>query len=425
MSKMHIFTNAMLQNREGLTDIAVAGDIFLKIQPDLTALFPEAETTDLGGRLVIPPYVDSHIHLDYVNTALLSKTANHSSTLFEGIECWANQKESFTEEEIKERAREVIRDLIGYGVQYVRTHVDVTEPSLRGMRAMLELREEMRPYMRIQLVAFPQEGMLSFPGGAELVEEGLRMGADAVGAIPHWEFTREMGIDSVRRAVELAVRYDRLVDVHCDETDDEQSRFLETLAAAAHHAGIGARVTASHACASGAYNGAYFQRLLRLVQISGMNFAICPPENLHLQGRWDGYPKRRGIARVAELLDAGVNVSFGQDSICDPWYPMGTGNPLNVLDVGVHACQLTDLERSAGCLDLVTVNGARTLGLEPGEYGIEEGRPANFLVLDAYRTFDAVRRHARVLRSVREGRMLFTREPDRMHSDDAFLNDFA
>src|SRR5699024_7761820 len=229
---------------------------------------------------------------------------------------------------------------IANGMQHVRTHVDVSDPTLTALKAMLELKEEVRDYIDVQIVAFPQEGILSFPNGKALLEEAMKMGADAVGGIPHFEFTREYGVDSLNYVFELAKKYDRLIDIHCDEIDDEQSRFVESVAAFAYRDEIGERGTASHTTAMHSYNDAYASRLFRVFRLSGINFVANPLVNIHLQGRFDRYPKRRGITRVKELLKSGLNVCFGHDDVFDPWYPLGTANMLQVLHMGLHVCQM-------------------------------------------------------------------------------------
>ncbi|MFI3209293.1 MAG: amidohydrolase family protein, partial [Eubacteriales bacterium] len=275
-----------------------------------------------------------------------------------------------------------------------------------GLKAMLDIKEEFKNKVDIQIVAFPQEGMYSFEDGDKLVEEALLMGADVVGAIPHFEFTSKMGIKSIEKTVDLAIKHSKLIDVHCDETDDELSRFLEFLAYESMTNGIGHLTTASHTCAMGSYNNAYTFKLFNLLKKSGINMISCPTENIHLQGRFDSYPKRRGLTRVKELLDEKVNVCFAQDSICDPWYPLGNGNLMNVLDAGVHICQLTSPEYMNRALDLITVNGAKTLNLGD-EYLLKEGNAANFIVLDAENDFDALRNRVPVLASIRNGKYLF------------------
>lgn len=368
------------------------------------------ETVDLEGHLVLPPYVDPHLHLDYVFTGKSDEATNDTGTLFEGIARWHDVKKNQTVEESKERALRGIREELEQGVQYIRTHADVTDPKQTSLKALLELREELKDKVTIQIVAFPQEGMYAYKGGLELVEEGLKMGADVVGGIPHFEWYYELGQESVRKTVELALKYDRLIDVHCDETDDVQSRHVQLLNALVMQEGIGSRATASHTCSFGSADNSYAFRMMGLFQQSGLNF-ICPPtENAYLQGRQDTYPKRRGITRVKEMLDMGINVAFAQDSINDPWYPLGNGNMMNILDNGIHLAQLMSFEEIEKDFDLITYNGARCMNLQD-EYGLEKGKPANFIVLEEKSVFEAIRRRVGVLASVRNGHLLFKREP--------------
>ena len=403
-----LYKNARLADAKELQDFLVENGRFAAIGANLSA--DDAQVVDLGGRLVIAPYVDPHLHLDYVYTALGEGARNDSGTLFEGIQRWSETKASATVEEIKARAKRAVREELLHGVQYIRTHVDVTDPKLTALKALLELREELKDVVTIQIVAFPQEGMYAYPGGAKLVEEALRMGADCVGGIPHFELAREFGEMSVRKAVELAVQYDKLIDLHCDETDDDQSRFLELLTALVIMEDIGERTTASHTCSFGSVNNAYAFRMMANFKRAGINFISCPTENIYLQGRQDSYPKRRGLTRVKEFFEAGINVCFAQDSISDPWYPLGNGNMMNILDHGIHICQMMSFEEIDRAFELVTVNGARTMHLMD-EYGIFAGRPASFLVLEAESVFEAIRNRVGVLRSVRKGEELFVREP--------------
>ncbi len=405
---MALYKNAKLRNGK-TADILVRDGKIAKIGAVSAEEASGEEVTDLGGKLVCEPYCDPHIHLDYVFTAQ-SFGENTTGTLFDGIASWSDSKSGLTAEIIKERARKGLREQILGGTQYIRTHIDVTDPNLTGLKAMLELREEMKDLAEIQIVAFPQEGMYSYKGGAELVEEGLKMGADCVGAIPHFEYTAELGTKSVKKAVELAVKYDKLVDVHCDETDDDMSRFVEVLAYEAMDNGIGSRTTASHTCAMGSYNNAYAFKLFKLLKKSGVNFISCPTENIHLQGRYDAYPIRRGLTRVKEMLDDDINVCFAQDSICDPWYPLGNGNLMYVLDAGFHICHLTAPEYMSRALDLISCNGAKTMSLGD-RYFLKEGNPASFIVIDAGSDFDALRNRAGVLMSVRNGKVLFKKKP--------------
>ncbi len=403
-----LYKNGRLAGNEVLQDILVENGCFAAIGTGISA---EAdEVIDLGGRLVIPPYVDPHLHLDYVYTAQGEGFNNGSGTLFEGIQRWAEMKENADPEEIKARARRAVKEEMLAGVQYIRTHVDVTDPKLTALKAMLELKEELSDLVKIQIVAFPQEGMYGYPDGDKLVEEAMKLGADCVGGIPHYELAREFGEKSIHKVVELAVKYDKLIDVHCDETDDDQSRFLELLTALTYMEGIGERTTASHTCSFGSVNNSYAFRMISNFKKTGINFVSCPTENIFLQGRQDTYPKRRGLTRVKDLYEAGINVCFAQDSICDPWYPLGNGNMMNILDHGIHICQMIYTGEMHKAFDMVTTNGAKAMNLQR-EYGLEAGKPASFLVLDADSSFEAVRNRVGVLRSVRRGQELFTRQP--------------
>ena len=405
---MKKFTNARIyRQHDEPREILVDGGVIQQIGTNLPAA---DEEIDLKGRLVIPPYVDPHLHLDYVYTGRSEEALNTSGTLFEGIARWHDVKKTQTLEDARERALRGIMEEVSHGVQFIRTHIDVDDPKLTGLKAMLELRDELKDNVTIQIVAFPQEGMYAYKGGEEMVEEALKMGADCVGGIPHFEWAREFGEKSVYRTVELAGKYDRLIDVHCDETDDPMSRHVELLNALVMMEGIGPRSTASHTCSFGSADDAYAFRIMGLFQKSGLNFIANPTENAYLQGRQDTYPKRRGLTRVKEMWESGINVCFGQDSIVDPWYPAGNGNMMNILDNGIHLAQTMSFEQLDRCLDLVTYNGAKTLNVED-QYGLEEGKPANFLVLDADSPFEAVRQRAGVLASIRNGEYLFKR-PD-------------
>ena len=335
---------------------------------------------------------------------------NGSGTLFEGIQRWSESKGNMTVEQMKARIYSGIRKEMLHGVQAIRTHIDVTDSTFTGLKAALEVREEVKDILDLQIVAFPQEGMYAYKGGDELVEEGLKMGADCVGAIPHFELAREFGEKSIHKVIELATKYDRLIDVHCDETDDTQSRFLELLNALALMEGIGTRTTASHTCSFGSADNSYAFRMMKLFQKSGINFISCPTENIYLEGRQDTYPKRRGITRVKELNDNGINVCFAQDSMSDPWYPLGNGNMMMILDHGIHIAQMMSLEEITNDLDLVTKNGAVTMNIMD-HYGIEEGKPANFIVLDAKSEFEAICERAGITASVRNGEFLFQKTP--------------
>ncbi|MGL4570411.1 MAG: cytosine deaminase [Clostridium sp.] len=397
-----LIKNARLRNRENLVDILIENGKITKIEENIN--IDNDKIIDANGNLAVPPFIEPHVHLDTTLTAGEPKW-NESGTLFEGIERWSERKQSLTIEDVKKRAKTAIKWQIASGIQYIRTHVDTTDPDLTAVKAMVELREELKDFITLQIVAFPQEGILSYPNGLELLEEAVKLGADVIGAIPHFEFTREYGVQSIEKIFDLAKRYNTLIDVHCDEIDDDQSRFVEVLACKAYENNMGERVTASHTTAMHSYNNAYAYKLFRLLKMSNMNFVANPLVNIHLQGRFDTYPKRRGITRVKEMLENDINICFGHDDIFDPWYPLGTGNMLQVLHMGLHVCQIMGYSQINESIDLITNNSARTLNIQD-KYGIEEGKDGNLIILPAENPYDAVRRQVPVLYSIRNGRVI-------------------
>ncbi|MEG1311341.1 MAG: cytosine deaminase [Romboutsia sp.] len=397
-----LIKNAKLRDRDYLVDILIENRVITKIESNIKKV--EEEIIDAKGFLVVPPFIEPHVHLDTTLTAGEPRW-NESGTLFEGIECWSERKEFLTVEDVKVRARKAITWQVANGIQFIRTHVDTTDPNLIAIKAMVELREELKDYITLQIVAFPQEGILSYPNGLNLLEESLKLGADVIGAIPHFEFTREYGVESIDKMFELAKKYDVLIDVHCDEIDDEQSRFVEVLAARAYENNMGEKVTASHTTAMHSYNGAYAYKLFRLLKMSKINFIANPLVNIHLQGRFDTYPKRRGITRVKEMVEADINVCFGHDDIMDPWNPLGTGNMLQVLHMGLHVCQMMGYGQINESIDLITNNSAKTLHIQDS-YGIEVGKPGNLIILPAENGYDAIRRQVPVYYSIREGNVI-------------------
>ncbi|OBU23344.1 cytosine deaminase [Photobacterium aquimaris] len=404
-----LIKNAILQGQSGLKQILIENGQFKRIENNDVDFDYHGEILDAEGGLAVAPFCEPHIHLDTTQTAG-EPSWNISGTLFEGIERWAERKQTLSIEDVKSRAKQTLKWQIANGVQHVRTHVDVSDPTLVALKAMVEVREEMKQWVDIQIVAFPQEGILSYPNGKQLLEQAVQLGADVIGAIPHFEFTREYGVESLHYVFELARKYDCLIDVHCDEIDDEQSRFVETVAALAHKYDMGEKVTASHTTAMGSYNGAYASRLFRLLKMSGINFVANPLVNIHLQGRFDDYPKRRGVTRVKEMLAANINVCFGHDDVFDPWYPLGTANMLQVLHMGLHVCQVMGYDQINQSLDLISNNSARTLNIQH-RYGIEQGKPGSLLILPAENGFDAVRRQVPVRYSIRHGNVIATTQP--------------
>ena len=403
-----LIKNVFIENSTDPRDIRVTDGKFEQIAAGLTPRAGE-EGIDCTGKLALPPFIESHVHLDTCLTAG-DPVWNKSGTLFEGIECWSKRKAKLTKEDVKERARRAVRMQASHGVQYVRTHVDVTDPTLVAMEGMLELKDELKDYVDIQIVAFPQEGIMSYPNGEALLENAVKMGADCVGAIPHFEFTREYAVESVNYCMKVAEKYGRLVDVHCDEIDDEQSKGLEVLACRALESGMKDMVTASHTTAMHSYNNAYCGKLFRLLRMSEINFVSNPLVNTHLQGRFDTYPKRRGITRVKELLANGCNVSFGHDDIFDPWYPLGTGDMRDVIHMGLHVCQMMGYDEIMESYRLCTYNAAKTLHLGDA-YGIREGAPASFIILDADNFYNALNKKGEVLYSYNKGRLIASAKP--------------
>lgn len=400
--------NVRIENAADTTDLRIVDGRFAEIGPFLP--HRDEQVVDGHGRLCLPPIIESHVHLDSALTAGQPRW-NESGTLFEGIQVWSERKPSLTIDDVKERVHRAVRQQARFGIQYVRTHIDVTDPDLTALHALLELRDELADHITLQLVAFPQEGIDSFPNGRDLMRKAATMGVDVIGAIPHFEFTREYSVSSLDFAVDLAEEFDLLVDVHCDEIDDEASRGLETLATRAYEKGMGERVTASHTTAMHSYNNAYFLRLLRLLQLSGINFVSNPLVNTHLQARTDTYPKRRGVTRVKELTEAGLNVSFGQDDIVDPWNPLGTGNLRDVVLNGLYVTQMMGHRQIEESYRFITHNAARTLHLS--DYGIEVGNSADFVLFDAPSWYEALSFGAPVVASYRRGRLLASAEPAR------------
>ena len=399
-----------VDNAGKLSDIRIEEGSFSQIvrAGELAPALSE-EVIDGGGNLLLPPFVDPHIHLDSTGTAGQPEW-NETGTLFDGIRIWAERKKSLSIDDVKDRARATIRRQVEQGIQRIRTHADVTDPTLTGLHALIELRDELRDVVDLQVVAFPQDGILSFPHGKDLMRQAVEDGADVVGGIPHFEFTRQYGVESLHFLMDLAEQNNRLVDVHCDEIDDPQSRNLEVLATLAYERGMGSMVTASHTTAMGSYNDAYTYKLMRLLSMSGISFVSNPLVNVHLGGRFDTYPKRRGVTRIHELVERGINVALGEDDVRDPWNPLGDGNMLDVLMMGVYIEHMMGYQQLQNSFRLITYNGAKAMSITD-QYGIEVGKPGNCILLDAPDFYSALHQHAPVLYNIRKGRVLSMRKP--------------
>ncbi|MFT5702419.1 MAG: cytosine deaminase [Desulforhopalus sp.] len=398
--------NARLTDEADLVDIGITGETIIEVK---AALSGEAvETIDAAGQLVIPPFVDSHFHMDATLSLGLPRL-NTTGTLLEGIKIWGELKPDLTAEALKKRALQLLHWSIARGTLAIRTHVDVTDPSLLAVDVLLEVREEMKQWVDIQLVAFPQDGVLRAPNGKQLLLKALDKGVDVVGGIPHFERTMDEGRESVKWLCEVAKERGLMVDMHCDESDDPLSRHVETLAYETNRLGLGDRVTGSHLTSMHSMDNYYVSKLLPLIAESGMNAVCNPLINIHLQGRHDTYPKRRGLTRVPELLAAGVNVAFGHDDIMDPWYPMGSHDMLEVAHMGAHCLQMMGTSQLETVFEMVTSRGAKVLKLE--NYGIEAGCAANLIILQAKNSIDAIRLRPARLYVISRGKVVATTSP--------------
>jgi len=394
---------------EGLVDLGIEGGRFVRIAPELDA--DGAQTLDGGGRLATPPLVDCHLHLDASLTAGRPRY-NQSGTLIEGIQVWGELKESLTADDVFERASEIVRWSAAQGTLFIRAHADVSAKNEAPLRGLLRVRDELADLVTIQVTAFPQDGIYSHPANEELFENALRLGADCVGGIPHYEPTMELGHREVHRVFELAKQYGRRIDVHCDETDDPSSRFLEVMADNTVQEGLGGRVTASHCTAMGSYEPYYSSKLRGFLRRAGINIVVNPYANSLIQGRLDPYPKRRGFAQLKELLAEGVNVSLGNDVIVDPWYLLGKADLVDAASLALHFTYMSGLDEIPEMLECATTRGARTLGVED-EYGIEEGKPADFVVFDAPSALEVMRLKPVRRWVIRRGRVIAETTPPR------------
>jgi cytosine/creatinine deaminase len=381
-----LITNATLPDGRTGMSVAVQAGKIVEVTPGLQA--PAAETIDAKGYLLSPPFCDAHFHMDTTLTAGQPRV-NESGTLLEGIQIWAELKPTLTVDNYIERALKYCDMAIAKGVLAIRSHVDTSDPRLLAVEALLEVKKRVAPYIDLQLVAFPQDGILRLAGGLDSLKRALDMGVDVVGGIPHFERTMSEGGASVRVLCEIAAERGKMVDMHCDESDDPLSRHIETLAFEAQRLGLQGRVTGSHCTSMHSMDNYYVSKLIPLIAQSGVSIIANPLVNIHLQGRHDTYPKRRGMTRVPELMAAGVTVAFGHDDVQDPWYPLGSGDMLEVVHMGAHVAQMTGATGINACYEAVTTNAAKVMQLQG--YGIEAGCDASFVLLQASSAVDAVR----------------------------------
>ena len=361
------------------------------------------ELIDAAGWLLSPPFVDAHFHLDATLSHGLPRI-NTSGTLLEGIALWGELKPLLTHEALVLRALQYCDWAVAKGLLAIRSHVDICDDRLLAVRALLEVKQRVAPYLDLQLVAFPQDGLLRSAGALANLVRALDLGVDVVGGIPHFERTYAQGTDSVRQLCELAAQRGLPVDMHCDESDDPQSRHIETLAHHTQRLGLQGRVTGSHLTSMHSMDNYYASKLIPLIAEAGVHAVANPLINITLQGRHDSYPKRRGMTRVPELMAAGVNVAFGHDCVMDPWYSQGSADMLEVAQMGLHVEQMTSADQVRACFDAVTVNAARVMGLP--DYGLAVGCHADFVLLQARSSAEALRLRATRLAVIRRGKVI-------------------
>ena len=396
-----LIKNATLPNGQTGIDIAVQDGQFAAIGPALEG--EASRVIDAAGCLAAPPFIDPHLHLDSALSLGLPRL-NESGTLLEGISLWGELKPHLTVEAIHDRAKRLCLWSIAQGIGAIRSHVDICDDRLLAVEALTTLRREMQPWLDIQLVAFPQDGFLRTPNARQNLLRALEMGVDVVGGIPHFERSMAGGAESVRQLMAIAAERGLPVDMHCDESDDPLSRHIETLAAETVRHGMQGRVTGSHLTSMHSMDNYYASKLIPLIAEAGISVIANPLINITLQGRYDSYPKRRGMTRVPELLAAGVNVAFGHDCVMDPWYPLGSHDMLEVASMGLHVAQMTGLAAMRACFEAVTVNAAKAIGL--AGYGIAIGSPANFNLLQAGNPAEAIRLRAARLFVIRAGQVI-------------------
>jgi cytosine deaminase len=401
--------NATLPDGRRHMSVAVQGGRITEVTQSLTPeTAPAAEVVDAGGMLLSTPFVDAHFHMDATLSLGLPRL-NQSGTLLEGIALWGELKPQLTFDALVDRALAYCDWAVANGLLAIRSHVDTSDPSMLAVEALLAVKKKVAPYIDLQLVAFPQDGVLRSKGGVDNLKKALSLGVDVVGGIPHFERTMADGAASVKLLCELAAEQGKLVDMHCDESDDPLSRHVETLAFEANRLGLHGRVTGSHLTSMHSMDSYYVSKLLPLMAEAQLSVVSNPLINITLQGRHDTYPKRRGMTRVPEIMAAGMTVAFGQDCCMDPWYSMGSGDMLEVASMGLHVAQMTSQPAMQQCFDAVTTNPARILHLEG--YGLEKGCHADLVLLQAQNPIEAIRLKATRLKVWRRGALVAQTPP--------------
>ena len=401
-----LITNATLPDGRTGMSIAVKGGLITAVEPALSA--PALEVVDAGGYLISPPFVDPHFHMDATLSYGLPRV-NESGTLLEGIALWGELKPLLTADALIERALTYCDWAVAKGLLAIRSHVDTSDARLLAVDALLDVKRRVAPYIDLQLVAFPQDGLLRSPGGVDNLQRALDKGVDVVGGIPHFERTMREGAASIKLLCEIAAERGLLVDMHCDESDDPLSRHIETLAFETQRLHLQGRVSGSHCTSMHSMDNYYVSKLIPLIAESRLSIIANPLINITLQGRHDSYPKRRGMTRVPELMAAGVNVAFGHDCVMDPWYGMGSGDMLEVAHMGLHVAQMTSQQGMQQCFEAVTSHAAKAMHLR--HYGLEVGCDASFVLLQARNPVEAIRLRANRLKVWRKGRLLAETAP--------------
>ena len=403
-----IIRNANLPDGRTGVDIAVLNGRICAVEPAIQA-FAQAEI-DAAGNLVSPPFVDAHFHMDATLSYGLPRV-NQSGTLLEGIALWGELKPQLSQDALIARAMHYCDWAVARGLLAIRSHVDICDDRLLAVEALLQVKKQVAPYLDLQLVAFPQDGILRSKTAFENMARAIALGVEVVGGIPHFERTSAEGTESVRLLCEFAAERGLRVDMHCDESDDPMSRHIETLAFQTQRLGLQGRVTGSHLTSMHSMDNYYASKLLPLIREAGVAAIANPLINITLQGRHDSYPKRRGMTRVPELLAMGVEVAFGQDCAMDPWYSLGSGDMLEVAHMGLHVAQMTGQDAMRQCFAAVTENPARILGLQ--NYGVAPGCNADLVILDATSAIEAIRLRAARTHVLRAGKVISQSPPAR------------